>query len=82
MEEWLEGEGLFYAIANSIYSSIPDSQFRVGFGSAKDDARARYWLRICIDEDDRERVRDLKTNKLIWESLKDKYKEKLEITRR
>lgn len=78
MKVWLEGEGLYYTITNSTNPSTPDSQFGVGFGSTKDDSRAQYWIRICINEDDAERVRDLNSAKLVWESLKDKYSEKLQ----
>lgn len=75
MKEWLQGEGLFYTVTATTSPGL-------GFNLERDDAKARYWLRICIDEDDRERVRELEESRLIWESLKEKYEIKLQVTRR
>lgn len=75
MKEWLQGEGLFYTVTAT---TSPGLRFNL----ERDDAKARYWLRICIDEDDRERVRELEESRLIWESLKEKYEIKLQVTRR
>jgi hypothetical protein len=76
MEDWMTGEALFSAIDTSTtfsYATVTKEQT---------DAKARYWIRICISADDRDWIREKKTAKELWETLKLKYKDKLKVTGR
>jgi len=52
------------------------------FESQKINAKAHYWLIICIIIDDQEHIADKMSAKEIWDTLSYKYKEKLQITER
>ncbi|KAK7722991.1 hypothetical protein SLS57_004847 [Botryosphaeria dothidea] len=54
----------------------------IGTKFSKADAKAQYWISLCISEADQERISELPTAKQIWESLKAKYKAKLQGTGR
>lgn len=79
MKIWLTGEGLWYTIG-SLNPSVDQST--ISFRTERDNAKAVYWLQICIDEDDRKIVRNLESAKQIWDTLQDKYEEKLQVSRR
>lgn len=69
MQDWLIAEDIFGVITG--VDNTLDSTF------SRSDAKARYWIKLCIDKDDKERIRDLQTAKSIWHRLQGKYKEKL-----
>lgn len=79
MKIWLTGEGLWYTIG-SLNPSVDQSI--ISFRTERDNAKAVYWLQICIDKDDRKIVRNLESAKQIWDTLQDKYEEKLQVSRR
>jgi hypothetical protein len=76
MEDWLTGEGLFLTISTRIISSYGQ------ITKEQVDAKARYWIRICISTNDRDWVREKKTAKEIWEALQLKYQDRLKATSR
>lgn len=84
MSEWLIGEDLFdvvqYGLGNTTAGTpeSDNSQTRTfgGLGSAttspKANAKAKYWIQICINEDDQGLIHN-KTAKEMWDTLKSKY---------
>ncbi len=89
MKRWLIEKDLWFIIEdksdlntfNSIISIISEIQ-SFDFESQKIDAKAHYWLIICIIIDDQEHIADKMSAKEIWNALSYKYKEKLQITER
>ena len=89
MKRWLIGEDLWSVIEGKSGSDTPGSVTSItsgiqslGFGSQKVDAKAHYWLTICITIDDQEHTADKTSAKEVWDALSYKYKEKLQTTGR
>jgi hypothetical protein len=79
----LIGEELWYVIDHDDGSDTPTSgASSFSFGSQRIDAKAHYWLTICINADDQEYVADKTSAKQVWDALRSKYKEKLQTTGR
>ena len=53
-----------------------------GFGDRKGEAEAKLAILQCLDQDDREIVRDLPSTLLIWQALQAKYNDSLQVTNR
>ncbi len=89
MKRWFIEKDLWFIIENksdlntldSIIDIISEIQ-SLDFESQKIDAKAHYWLIICIIIDDQEHIADKMSAKEIWDTLSYKYKEKLQITER
>ncbi len=89
MKRWLIEKDLWFVIEdksdsntlNSIISIISEIQ-SLDFESQKINAKAHYWLIICIIINDQEHTADKMSAKKIWNALSYKYKEKLQITKR
>lgn len=83
MKQWLIGEDLWSVIesqtsvSNTPESSTSFSLNSLGFGNQKINAKALYWLNICISEDDQELLAEKTTAKEVWQSLKTKYEQRL-----
>ena len=58
------------------------SPFLAGFGDRSLEAGAKLAILQCLDQDDREIVRDLPTSGAIWQSLQSKYSDSLQVTNR
>ncbi len=89
MKRWLIEKDLWFVIEDKSDSNIFDSVISIiseiqslDFESQKIDAKAHYWLIICIIIDDQEHTADKTSAKEIWDALSYKYKEKLQITER
>lgn len=93
MQRWLIVEELWEIVnlnnlsfsVNTSVSTTSDSSdiFTVSdFDNTRLNAKTQYWISICINEDDQEHTANLSTFKRIWESLQNKYKEKLQTTER
>ncbi len=89
MKRWLIEKDLWFVIENksdlNTFDSIIDIISEIqsfDFKSQKIDAKAHYWLIICIIIDDQEHTADKMSAKKIWNTLNYKYKEKLQITER
>ncbi len=89
MKKWLIEKDLWFIIEDksdlnilsSIISIISEIQF-LDFESQKIDAKAHYWLIICIIINDQEHIANKTSAKKIWNALSYKYKEKLQIIER
>ena len=91
MKQWLTAEDL-WAVTNPEGPGITTPAFSglttPAGGSmfspplAKLDAKAQYWISICIGEDDQEYTAELETAKAVYTKLQNKYKEKLQTTNR
>ena len=89
MKRWLIKKDLWFIIEDksdlntldSIINIISEIQ-SLDFESQKIDAKAHYWLIICIIINDQEHIADKTSAKEIWNALNYKYKEKLQITER
>ncbi len=89
MKKWLIGEDLWSVIEGKLGSntlssiiSITSEIQSLGLGNQKIDAKAHYWLTICIIIDDQEYIADKMSAKEVWDALSSKYKEKLQTTER
>ncbi len=89
MKRWLIEEDLWSVIEGKSGSDTLDSVTSItsgiqslGFESQKVNAKAHYWLIICIIIDDQEHTADKTSAKEVWDALSYKYKEKLQITGR
>lgn len=86
MKRWLIGEDLWLVIEiSAVNTPASDSFFslsNLGFKSQKTNAKALYWLTICISADDQEYLTDKVNTKNAWDVLKSKYKKKLQTTGR
>ena len=93
MRDWLKAEGLFQTIEGSTTPLTPSSikegvenlllnnppisrTTNVALFKQKD-VKARYYIRLLLNEFDLELVRELKTSRAIQEKLQKKYKIKL-----
>ncbi len=89
MKRWLIEKDLWFIIEdksdlntfNNVINIISKIQ-SLDFESQKIDAKAHYWLIICIIIDDQEHTADKMSAKEIWDALSYKYKEKLQIIER
>ncbi len=89
MKRWFIKEDLWFIIEdksdlnilNSIINIISEIQ-SLDFESQKIDAKAHYWLIICIIINDQEYIADKTSAKEVWDALNYKYKEKLQIIER
>ncbi len=89
MKKWLIGEDLWSVIEGKAGSDTPSSITSItsgiqslGLGNQKVDAKAHYWLTICITIDDQEHIADKTSAKEVWDALSSKHKEKLQTTGR
>ncbi len=89
MKRWLIEEDLWFIIEDKSDLNTLDSIINIineiqsfDFESQKIDAKAHYWLIICIIIDDQEHTADKMSAKKIWNTLSYKYKEKLQIIER
>ncbi len=89
MKRWLIEEDLWFIIEDKSDLNILDSIINIiseiqslDFKSQKINAKAHYWLIICIIIDDQEHIADKTSAKEIWNTLSYKYKEKLQIIER
>ncbi|KAI0995896.1 hypothetical protein K3495_g12285, partial [Podosphaera aphanis] len=88
MTNWLESKEAFFTIQEPV--AIPQSESSSTFSSyskhspewRKADATARYWILLCVSEDDQELVGENKTAAGIWKSLESKYKRTLKAAGR
>ena len=89
MKRWLIEKDLWFIIEdksdlntfNSIINIISEIQ-SFDFESQKINAKAHYWLIICIIINDQEHTADKMLAKKIWNALSYKYKKKLQIIER
>ena len=83
MQDYLTSKDLWFVI-ESFGPNTPDSgnSNGLGFGSQRANGKAQYWLTMCVDDDDQEYLTDKATAREVWEALKSKYQEKLQVTRR
>ncbi len=89
MRKWFIEKDLWFIIENksdlntldNIIDIISEIQ-SLSFESQKIDAKAYYWLIICIIINDQEHIADKMSAKKIWNTLSYKYKEKLQIIER
>ncbi len=89
MKRWLIEKDLWFIIEDKSDLNTLDNVINIiseiqsfDFKSQKIDAKAHYWLIICIIIDDQEHTADKMSAKEIWDTLSYKYKEKLQITER
>ncbi len=87
MKRWLIEKNLWFIIEDKSDSNTLDNIISIiseiqslNFESQKIDAKAHYWLIICIIINDQEHIADKTLAKEIWDALSYKYKEKLQIT--
>jgi hypothetical protein len=88
MANWLESKDAFFTIQEPVMT--PQSESSSAFSSyskhssewRKADATARYWVLLCVSEDDQELVGDQKTAAGIWKLLESKYKRTLKAAGR
>ena len=93
MRDWLEAEGVFWAVEGALTpltpSSVADGVENLSLNDPpiggttntavfkQKDAKARYYIRLSLNEFDLELVEEEKTSKAIWERLQKKYKTRL-----
>ncbi len=89
MKRWLIKKDLWFVIENKSDSNTLNNFISIiskiqsfNFESQKIDAKAHYWLIICIIINDQEHIVNKISAKKIWDALSYKYKEKLQITER
>ena len=88
MKQWLMSEELWYAVENQISvsgtlnSGTSFSLHNLDFENQKINAKALYWLNMCISVDDQELLVNKVTAKEVWQTLKTKYEQRLPITGR
>jgi hypothetical protein len=88
MANWLESKDSFFTIQELVIT--PQSESSSTFSSyskhspewRKADATARYWILLCVIEDNQELVGDQKTAAGIWKTLESKYKRTLKAVGR
>ncbi len=89
MKRWLIEKDLWFIIEgksdlntlDSVIDIISEIQ-SLDFESQKINAKAHYWLIICIIINDQEHTADKTSAKEVWNTLSYKYKEKLQIIER
>ena len=68
LERYFKGEGLWPAIVGAPMTDVE--------GLEKADAKAQYYIDICVDDMDRERIEGCKSAKDMWNTLLKRYNEK------
>jgi hypothetical protein len=88
MRDFLEGEGVYWTVENQTTPlSTPDTSSQAGSLDSmnysqhnpqwrKDNGKARYNIILCLDQDDKDEVEELRAASKVWEYLKDKYNKK------
>jgi len=88
MRDFLEGEGVYWTVEElTTPSSTPDTSFSAGsLGSMlhsqhspqwrKDNGKARYNINLCLEQDDKDEVEELRAASKVWGHLWDKYNTK------
>ena len=87
MRLYLESKDIWRIVSRSTSILTPISTellspFPAGFGDRSLEAGAKLAILQCLDQDDREIVRDLPTSGAIWQSLQSKYSDSLQVTNR
>jgi hypothetical protein len=93
MRDWLEAEGVFWTVEGTSTpltpSSVADGVENLSLDDPpiggttnialfrQKDAKARYYIRLSLNEFDLELVEEERTSKAIWERLQRKYKTRL-----
>lgn len=93
MKDWLEAEGVFWAVESTLTpptpASVADGVKNISLQDPpvggttnvalfkQKDAKARYYIRLSLNEFDLELVEEEETSKAIWERLQKKYKTRL-----